>query len=87
MFSSQIWTKRSNPAPFTLETGDSEVAVAWTARILVRVGSMSEAVGRVAVRCRVEDDAAAATVVEDDEAAKTASMANAKARTDCILTV
>lgn len=76
MFSSQIWTKRSKPAPFTLDTGDREVVVAWEASIAVRVGSMSAEVGRVAVKVEV-----------DDEAARTASMARAKATMDCIVSV
>lgn len=69
VFSSQIWTKRSKPAPLTLETGDSEVAVAAVASIWEREGSIIDAVGLTA----------------EDEAAKTASTARAKARRDRIL--
>jgi hypothetical protein len=67
------------------------VVVAWEASIAVRLGSMSFEVGLVAVKLVVDGDAAAADddagAEVTDEAARTASMARAKVKRDCILSV
>ena len=48
MFSSQIWTIRSNPLPFTSEVRTTGVAAAARAEIAVAFGSMVDSAGRLA---------------------------------------
>ena len=52
MFSSQIWTIRSNPLPFTSEVSTMGVEDAAAAEMAVAAGSMVDSAGRVAEAAR-----------------------------------